>query len=108
MYGYEDVTPSYMLDLHCKALIGIQSGVVALPQFKTLKLALQLEGTDLLHYDVLVRRTVGAWGGLRGGSPESEIFVKNAPKTPESRPYRVCPKLKVANAYPGYRSQITD
>jgi hypothetical protein len=47
MYGYEDVTPGDVLDLHCKALIGIESGVVALPKFKTLKIGLQIEGTDL-------------------------------------------------------------
>ncbi len=42
MYGYEHVTPADMLDLHVKALICIQSGVVALPKFKTLKIIIGL------------------------------------------------------------------
>ncbi len=47
MYCYEDITPTDLLDLHCKAVLGIEKGIVDLPKFKTLKLGLQIDRTDL-------------------------------------------------------------
>ena len=47
VYGYSNVSPTDVLDLHCKAVLGIKKGVVQLPKYKTLKLGLQIQGTDL-------------------------------------------------------------
>ncbi len=47
LYMYENVTPANVLDLHCKAVLGIENGTVVLQKFKTLKMGLQIDGTDL-------------------------------------------------------------
>ncbi len=47
VYCYSEVSPTDVLDLHCKAVLGIEKGIVHLPKYKTLKLGMQIQGTNL-------------------------------------------------------------
>ncbi len=72
VYGYSDVSPTDLLDLHCKAVLGIEKGVVPLPKYKTLKLGCQLQGTDL--YLTMLYSRDALWVPGDGFTHGSAIF----------------------------------
>jgi hypothetical protein len=70
VYGYSNVSPTDVLDLHCKAVLGIEKGVVPLPKYKTLKLGCQIQGTNLYLTMLYSRDLLWVPGdGFKAGPP---------------------------------------
>ena len=95
MYGHEDVTPGALLDLHCRCILGIEQGIIALPKFKTLKLGLQIDSTDL--YCTMLYSRGSLWVPGEGFN-EGPLSDNTAPGTPR----------KVAPATSGAKSSSNE